>query len=275
MNKLLHIFIIVIVCDSVFAQQSNNSSIFFNENRGFLAARNWAIRQNNTHEGDFQIGTGNFNTSGLPDFFTSPELAKFTISNNGNVGIGNPNPEVKLDIADAQANGLQFRYDQTPGYRIRLSPYWNTSTDTRLDFNIERVANAGFTTVMSVGYGNNVGIGTTSSDAKLTVKGDIHTQEVRVDLIGAVAPDFVFEKDYNLLPLSEIEAYIHQNKHLPEVPSAKEMEENGLNLKEMNLLLLKKVEELTLHLIEKNKQIEQLQMQNQKIERRLRLIENK
>jgi hypothetical protein len=68
-------------------------------------------------------------------------------------------------------------------------------------------------------------------------------------------PDYVFEKDYNLLPLSELETYINQNKHLPEVPSAKEMDANGLNLKEMNLILLKKVEELTLHLIEQNKVI--------------------
>jgi hypothetical protein len=66
-------------------------------------------------------------------------------------------------------------------------------------------------------------------------------------------PDYVFEKDYDLLSLSELETYITQNKHLPEVPSAKEMEAEGLNLKEMNLLLLKKVEELTLHLIEMKK----------------------
>jgi hypothetical protein len=104
----------------------------------------------------------------------------------------------------------------------------------------------------------NVGIGTNNPDAKLAVKGHIHTQEVRVDLTGAVAPDYVFEKEYELLPLSELETYINQNKHLPEVPSAKEMEKEGLNLKEMNLLLLKKVEELTLHLIEMKKEINEL-----------------
>ena len=98
-----------------------------------------------------------------------------------------------------------------------------------------------------------LGIGTDAPDSKLTVKGDIHTREVRVDMEGAVGPDYVFEPTYNLLPLSEVESYIKANKHLPEIPSAKEMEKEGLNLKEMNLLLLKKVEELTLHLIKQEK----------------------
>ncbi|MBT1695596.1 hypothetical protein KK083_01830 [Fulvivirgaceae bacterium PWU4] len=121
---------------------------------------------------------------------------------------------------------------------------------------------------MLIKQNGNIGIGTTDADAKLTVKGDIHTREVRVDMTGPlVPPDYVFEKDYNLLPLSEVEAYINANKHLPEVPSAKEMEANGLNLKEMNLLLLKKVEELTLHLIEANKKIENLDKEVQSLKK--------
>ncbi len=105
-------------------------------------------------------------------------------------------------------------------------------------------------------YGN-FGIGTTSPDSRLTVKGVIHSEEVKVDL-NVPGPDYVFEEDYNLLSLSELEAYIRQNKHLPEIPSSKEMQENGIHLKEMNLLLLKKVEELTLYLIEANKEIDSL-----------------
>jgi hypothetical protein len=92
------------------------------------------------------------------------------------------------------------------------------------------------------------------SGYKLAVDGKIISEEINVQLKGTWPPDYVFEKDYNLLPLSEVETYINQNKHLPEVPSAKEMEANGLNLKEMNLILLKKVEELTLHLIEMKKE---------------------
>ena len=114
---------------------------------------------------------------------------------------------------------------------------------------------------------NKIGIGTKYPDHLLSVKGTIHTQEVIVDLKGAVAPDYVFEsyyynpyqtKDYRFLSLQELEAYIKENLHLPKIPSAKEMDENGLSLKEMNLLLLEKVEELTLHTIEQQKELDSL-----------------
>ena len=109
--------------------------------------------------------------------------------------------------------------------------------------------------------GGNVGIGTLLPDEKLTVKGKIHTQEVRVDMSGPLVPDYVFAEEYKLKSLAEIENYIKQNKHLPEIPSATEIEKNGLMLAEMNMILLKKIEELTLHVIEQNKRIEKLEKQ--------------
>ena len=115
---------------------------------------------------------------------------------------------------------------------------------------------------------NKIGVGTNNPDELLTVKGKIHTQEVIVDLKGAIAPDYVFETyylgtseinpDYKLLTLKEIEAFTKKNHHLPKVPSAKEIEENGLSLKEMNLLLLEKIEELTLFTIQQQKEIDLL-----------------
>ena len=112
----------------------------------------------------------------------------------------------------------------------------------------------------------NVGIGTISPDEKLTVKGKIHTQEVRVDMAGPLVPDYVFAHDYKLKSLQEVEDYIKKNKHLPEIPSAQEIEKNGLMLAEMNMHLLKKVEELTLYIIEMKKEnISQNEMQNEKI----------
>ena len=108
---------------------------------------------------------------------------------------------------------------------------------------------------------NKVGIGTASPDAELTVNGTIHTKEVKVDLRIPV-PDYVFAKDYKLRTLNEVEAYIKANSHLPEIPSAQELEKNGLMLAEMNMNLLKKIEELTLYLIEQNKKID---VQNSKI----------
>jgi hypothetical protein len=116
---------------------------------------------------------------------------------------------------------------------------------------------------LSVSNSGYVGIGTTSPDEKLTVKGKIHAQEVRVDMLGPLVPDYVFANDYKLKSLQEVEAYIKQNNHLPEIPSAQEIEKNGLMLAEMNMSLLKKVEELTLYIIEQNKRIEKLEMSNQ------------
>jgi hypothetical protein len=99
--------------------------------------------------------------------------------------------------------------------------------------------------------GGKVGIGTTTPDQMLTVNGTIHSTEVLVDL-SVPAPDYVFEKKYKLRPLSEVRRYINMNNHLPEIPSAEVMEKDGVNLSDMNMKLLKKVEELTLYLISEN-----------------------
>ncbi|RXG11366.1 hypothetical protein DSM03_1173 [Leeuwenhoekiella aestuarii] len=113
-----------------------------------------------------------------------------------------------------------------------------------------------------------VGIGTTNPDEKLTVKGKIHTQEVRVDLNGAVAPDYVFKKEYNLKSLEEVKKYISNTGHLPNIPSAEEMDENGINLKEMNLKLLEKIEELTLYFMEEH-------TSNIELRKRIEILESK
>jgi len=102
----------------------------------------------------------------------------------------------------------------------------------------------------------NVGIGVSNPTEKLSVNGTVKAREIRVD--GQGAPDYVFEETYHKLSLAEVEKYIRLNKHLPEVPSAKEFERDGMAVGEMNKLLLKKIEELTLHLIEKEKVINQL-----------------
>ena len=105
----------------------------------------------------------------------------------------------------------------------------------------------------------NVGIGTFNPEDKLTVNGRIKANEIRVN--GQQIPDYVFEPHYRNLSLSELEAYIKKYKHLPEVPSASEAEKNGIELGEMNKILLKKIEELTLHLIEQDKEIKAMKMQ--------------
>ncbi|MDQ7949894.1 MAG: hypothetical protein REI93_13665, partial [Pedobacter sp.] len=128
--------------------------------------------------------------------------------------------------------------------------------------------------VMQITDGGRVGVGTTNPDEKLAVNGKIHAKEIRVDATGL--PDYVFEADYQLPSLAETEAFIKKNKHLPEVPSAANVERNGLELGEMNKILLKKIEELTLHLIEKEKEINQLKATERKtkeLEARLARLE--
>lgn len=88
--------------------------------------------------------------------------------------------------------------------------------------------------------------------------------------------DYVFENDYNLMPLPELEKFITTYKHLPEIPTAEEVVKNGLELKEMNALLLKKVEELTLYLIDINKEIQNKDTRIDELEKMIKnLIKNK
>lgn len=200
----------------------------------------------------------------------------------GNVGIGTPDPEFNVEI-----NG------ETPYLKIRSSVYSNNPSVLTIKggiiFNQENhdktaaileavppgyhVPGILFSTKMawnSPGPGStdwfhrmfihpngNVGIGTTTPDARLAVNGTIHAQGVRVDMNGWA--DYVFQPNYKLRPLSEVQNYIDQHHHLPEMPSEKEVARTGIELGEMNKLLVKKMEELTLYLIEKDRQLNRLQ----------------
>jgi hypothetical protein len=112
---------------------------------------------------------------------------------------------------------------------------------------------------MTITKTGNVGIGTETPDTKLAVNGTIHAKEVVVDLLGW--PDYVFDEDYNLMSLQELEDSINANKHLPNIPSAADVESNGVGLGEMNKKLMEKVEELTLYIIQMNKELQEVKSQ--------------
>ena len=106
-------------------------------------------------------------------------------------------------------------------------------------------------------FRGNVGIGTTSNPTyKLSVNGNIRSKEVVVETGWA---DYVFDKKYKLKPLNEVEKFIEQNKHLPGIPSAAEVEKNGLHLGDTQKKMMEKIEELTLYIIQLNKRIQELE----------------
>ncbi len=212
----------------------------------------------------------------------------YVIDQNGNVGIGTTVPDSKLTVKGHVNIGGDGNY-RLKTRHIDGKHYSNSTThDLHLNWNTGKHVLVGFGGQNSNMYvSGNLGIGTTAPDAKLAVKGNIHTNEVKVDLLGAVAPDYVFYKDYDLKTLNEVENYIAKEGHLPNIPSAKEMETNGLLLKEMNLKLLEKIEELILYTIQQEKEIKtsknettalKSEVENQKIinkslEQRLQKIE--
>lgn len=123
---------------------------------------------------------------------------------------------------------------------------------------------------------NNVGIGTENLDGwELAVNGKIRAKEIKVETGWA---DFVFENNYNLPTIQEVEKHIKEKGHLKNIPSAKEVKENGIFLGEMNSKLLQKIEELTLYTIQQEKKIRELELLNKKLfelQNRLDILEGK
>ena len=190
---------------------------------------------------------------------------------DGNFGIGTTTPNDRLEIANG---GLRFQRIPTPltnstgtyGQIFQLTNLVGTSDGLVFQSDLHQFRNWDGTPELTIKDGN-LGIGTTTPSEKLSVNGTIRSKEVKVE--ASPWPDYVFEEGYKLRSLEETKAYIDTHKHLPEVPSAQEIEENGVALGEMNMLLLKKIEELTLHQIEllteiKNLKSEINQLKNEK-----------
>lgn len=105
----------------------------------------------------------------------------------------------------------------------------------------------------------NFGIGTSAPTHKLDVRGTIRANEILVNIPSGA--DFVFDNNYHLMPLDQLSEYVQQNKHLPEVKSAAEMEQDGVTMGEMQIKLLQKVEELTLYILQQQQEINSLKQQ--------------
>ncbi|WP_461630293.1 hypothetical protein [Labilibaculum euxinus] len=225
---------------------------------------------------------------------------------DGNVGIGTLTPRSRLDIGKSVGanNGLRvgdyielneretvnnagiisFNAVIDDGDVSKFKPVWSGSSTasgmvltmesggcSNLDFygntwGIDATACSlsEFTHVMRLNVNGSVGIGTQNTNGyKLAVNGKIRAKEIKVEANWA---DFVFEEDYKLRSLNDLDVFIKESKHLPEIPTQDEVKKDGVSLGEMNAKLLQKIEELTLYVIEQQKQIQELQYKVNQIE---------
>lgn len=228
---------------------------------GFGASNDFGISVENKANFGINVGSGHPITQ--PDFF---------IDTIGNVGICKNNPQYKLDVnGDIASSGvLRLKAEQA-----KICFYGDASNESALTWALtchpgtanndlilynHNPENASTRLLVDYESGSvSIGTGVVRPDAALTVGGKLYAEEIEVVQDVASIPDYVFEKDYNLISLEQVEDFIKSNKHLPGVPSASEYAEKGLNIGEMNCLLLKKIEELTLYIIDQEKRIIELE----------------
>ena len=235
-----------------------------------------------------------FYTSQTPGAHTP----KMRIKGNGNIGIGMDAPLYKLDVnGDIRANSLYLKTTETkngwnssriyyPGHSLIIGSPEGTYSHNSLEIKPGGSTIGAISSYLSMyiaptmgiqerkvliqtdgnSYfnGGYVGIGTDAPKHELDVRGVISAEEVKVQILRGA--NHVFNTDYDLKPLSEVESFIKENRHLSEIPSEKQMRENGLNMNEFQIKLLQKIEELTLYVIDQDKTIKEqgalLQKQN-------------
>ncbi|MBP2833274.1 hypothetical protein J8281_13855 [Aquimarina sp. U1-2] len=183
------------------------------------------------------------------------------LTNSGNLGIGTNNPTSRLSIKKGGQSINFLTGTNSSSYELNVginNDGINIANNSKVrGFNFKNANGL----LLKITHTGNIGIGTKNPDAKLTVKGKIHAEEVKIDL-SVPAPDYVFKKDYALLTIDEVQQHIQEKGHLPNIPSAKVMETEGVDLGIMNMKLLEKIEELTLYTIEQERKIKQLENQN-------------
>ncbi len=220
---------------------------------------------------DIYLDSGENENNRYKILFLTGGIERARINGNGNFGIKTSNPNSPLAIGYNNGSN-QLALQRADGNETFLM-YINSSNQTTFknisgggDYDFQtNIAGQTITSVLFIeGSNGNIGVGTTNPDMKLTVNGNIHAKEVKIDL-NIPAPDYVFKENYNLRSIEELEYFIKANSHLPEIPSAREFEQNGVMQAEMDMNLLKKVEELTLYTIQQQKEIEELKLQNKKL----------
>jgi hypothetical protein len=223
------------------AGQDNQAIAYFHNNTGATGSVPGVHIEAGTNSNDYSLNVAS--SLGTPSFF---------VRGDGNVGIGTKSPAAKLHVIGNGSNS-------DTQWLALIDPQTNSGTSASL-----LLGQSSGVSAIQVGANNNLTIQPTGGNVligqttqsnpayKLDVKGKTRADEIVVNTSGA---DFVFDKKYTLPKLSDVKAYIDKNQHLPEIPSAKEMQTNGMSIGEINTKLLQKVEELTLYIIEKDKQL--------------------
>lgn len=182
----------------------------------------------------------------------------FTVNENGNVGVGTDEPAAKLEVK-GNLSTYNYLIGLEQGYGIYSD---NTGSgiggESRLWINAPNNGSMVLGPRAGANKLNNIRFRAQKSrfEGNLEVVGIGTFCQIVVEPIGWC--DYVFEDDYNMLSLKDLEGFIKNNKHLPEVPSEAEILEMGIDVASMTALLLKKVEELTLYTIQQQKEIEAL-----------------
>lgn len=200
---------------------------------------------------------------------TGSTSEKMRLTVGGNVGIGSNNPGAKLWVEDATASEVRVHTasqndakltvsNGVAGYTFRIdnSNYGIGHITSGTDIINFKNTGSGPGIYPQVWIGKRPTVAP-HDDFQLAVDGKLVAKSIYVTLSGNWA-DYVFEENYTLPSLSEVEKFYKSNKHLPEIPSAKEVAERGISVGEINTLLLKKIEELTLYVVEQQKEIEKL-----------------
>nr|WP_162989048.1 hypothetical protein [Pedobacter schmidteae] len=219
--------------------------------------------------------------SGLPDYHTQNgafigfttrgypiKVFKIEGFDNYNGGVwrtianvnDNLNATYSVLLPSGSYTKVRFKFSKSSE---ELGPYVGYVGLSELFFVHNEAAKAYDGLMVQYSTNGNVGIGTTTPAEKLAVNGKIRAHEIKVET--ANWPDYVFAKDYELPTLQETEKHIKEKGHLPDIPSAEEVKSNGIDLGEMNAKLLQKIEELTLHLIEKDREIKNLYKLNNRV----------
>jgi hypothetical protein len=188
--------------------------------------------------------------------------AYFSVNTDGNVGIGTDEPVAKLEVKGILSD-FNYLIGLEQGYGIFSDNIGNgIGGETRLWFNTPNNGSIVFGPRSSENNLNNIRFRAQKSrfEGNLEVVGSATVCQIVVEPIGWC--DYVFEDDYELMELSDLELFVKSNKHLPDVPSEAEIFESGIDVAEMNMMLLEKVEELTLYIIQLQKEVEALKSTN-------------